>query len=143
MKALIVIVALGLGVSCANAQKMKETDVPAHVKATAFKEYPNIKVEKWEKEGGNYEAEFNVNKVETSVLIDAGGNLIETEVEINVSALPKGVSEYVSKNLAGQKIKEASKISDTKGTITYEAEINKVDYIFDVNGSFIKKVVEK
>ena len=139
MKTLTMIIALGLGVSYAHAQKIKESEVPAPVKAGFSKHYPDIKSVKWEKEGANYEAEFDLKKVETSVLIDASGAILETESEINVSELPKAVSDYVTKNLSGKKIKEASKIIDTKGIVTYEAEVEKTDYIFDANGNFIKQ----
>ncbi|MEO6901669.1 MAG: hypothetical protein ABI315_00780 [Bacteroidia bacterium] len=143
MKNLILITALSLGVSCANAQKIKESEVPAPVKATLAKQFPTIEKVKWEKEGANYEAEFEVKEVETSALINATGNLIETEEEILVNSLPKEVAKYVSKNLSGAKIKEASKITDAKGAITYEAEVNKADYLFDANGVFIKKMKGK
>ena len=127
----------------ANAQKIKSEEVPAAVKSKQASLYPNAKVEKWEKEDGNYEAEFDNGKVETSTLFDASGNLLATETEIATSSLPAAVSEYVTKNLAGKKIKEASKIVDSKNTVTYEAEVDEVDYIFDANGAFLKKEVEK
>ncbi len=143
MKKIIVMLALSFGIGSAFAQKVKEADIPAAVKESFVKHYPNTKVEKWEKEGSNFEAEFESNKVETSVLFDAAGNIIETEIEINVAALPKAASEYIAKNMAGKKIKEASKITDAKGKVTYEAEVDDVDYIFDANGTFVKKEVEK
>lgn len=143
MKKIVLLVALSLGVSLGYSQKVKEAEVPAAVKESFVKHYPNTKVEKWEKEGSNFEAEFESNKVETSVLFDAAGNIIETEIEINIAALPKAASEYVSKNMPGKKIKEASKITDAKGKVTYEAEVDNADYIFDANGNFIKKEVEK
>ena len=127
----------------ANAQKVKEAEVPSAVKAKQTSLYPNAKVEKWGKEEGNYEAEFDNGKVETSTLFDASGNLLETETEISSSALPKGVSDYVAKNLGGKKIKESSKIVDGKNTVTYEAEVDEIDYIFDANGIFLKKSAEQ
>ena len=128
-----------LGVKQVNAQKVKEADVPSAVKKTFATHYSTVKEAKWEKEGSNYEAEFDLNKIETSVLIDANGKLMETETEINVSELPQPVATYVTKNLNGQQVKEASKIVDAKGTVTYEAEVGKSDYIFDATGNFIKK----
>lgn len=139
MKTILIIVLFTLGVRSANAQKIKEADVPASVKATFAKQYPEIKSAKWEKENANYEAEFDLQKVETSVLMDASGSILETEAEIKVSELPKEASDYLTKNLPGKKIKEASKIVDSKGVVTYEAEIDKSDYIFDAAGKFIKK----
>ncbi|MBA3664053.1 MAG: PepSY-like domain-containing protein [Bacteroidetes bacterium] len=143
MKNVLVILALGFGVSCATAQKIKESEVPAAVKTAQEKHFPGSKVEKWEKEGANYESEFDVKKVETSASYDANGTLLETEIEIKTSELPKAVTDYVTKNLAGKKIKEASKITDAAGKISYEAEVGETDYIFDSNGTLLKKETDK
>ena len=75
-----------------------------------------------------------------SILMDAQGNIIETEVEIELNQLPKGVLEYVKANYKGQKVKEAAKITDAKGTLTYEAEIKGMDILFDSTGKFIKEI---
>jgi hypothetical protein len=139
MKTILMMLAFLLGVNQLNAQKVKEADVPATVKKTFAIHYSTIKEAKWEKEGSNYEAKFDLNKVETSVLIDANGNLMETETEIAVAELPQPASAYLAKNLKDQKIKEAAKIIDAKGVVTYEAEIGNADYLFDAKGNFIKK----
>ena len=143
MKTTIVTIALCFGLSYANAQHVKEAEVPAAVKAGFTKQFPGITKVDWRKEDANYEAEFDVNKTETSADIDANGNILETETEIETSALPKGVAEYVTKNLGGKKIKETAKITDAKGVVTYEAEVDKADYIFDSNGAFVKKAEKK
>lgn len=143
MKTLFTIVSLGLGLSLANAQTVKESDVPAPVKDAFKKQYPSAKAEEWEKEGANYEVEFHENKVETSVVYDSNGKFIESEVEIKESELPKGVADYIAKNLPGKKVKEAAKITDAAGKVNFEVEIDNVDYIFDSNGSLVKKEVEK
>jgi hypothetical protein len=127
------------GYGTASAQVLKETDVPAAVKAKFISLYPAKPGVKWEKEKNNYEAEFKQNKMEVSVLFEATGVIVQTEAEIPVSDLPKAVTDYVSKNLPGKKIEEAVKITGAKGKITYEAEIGKTDYLFDENGKFISK----
>lgn len=142
MKKTILFLAIGLIAITANAQKMKESEVPATVKAAFAKKYPAIKAAKWEMENGKYEAEFYLNKVETSVLIDVNENITETESEIALSELPKSVSDYFKKNLLDKKINEASKITDAEGKVTFEAEIDDADYIFDASGAFVKKMVE-
>ena len=139
----MLIAALSLGVSGAFAQKMKEADVPAAVKTGFTKSFPGAKVSKWEKEDGNFEAEFDNNKVETSAVFNAAGNLLETEVEIGASTLPGTIVEYCNKNMPGVAIKEASKITGADGTVKFEAEVGDADYLFDSNGTFIKKEVEK
>lgn len=119
-------------------------EVPAAVKEKFASLYPNVKKAKWEKENGNYEAEFEVNEVETSCVFDANANLLETETEIAVNTLPKAAAEYCAKNHAGKKISEAAKIVDSKNTPYFEAEVKGVgDLIFDASGNFVKKEVEQ
>lgn len=125
--------------TCSFAQKNQEKSVPAVV-GTAFEnQFKNAEDVEWEKEGNNYEVEFEIGEVEQSVLYDATGNLLETEIEIKVSELPNGVAEYVKSNYKG-KIKEASKITDAIGTETYEVEVKRNDIIFDANGKYIKTI---
>ncbi len=121
----------------------KEAEVPAVVKTKFASLYPNVTKVKWGKEGTGFEAEFELNKVETSANFDASGNLLETETEIALSELPANVNTYIAKNIPGEKIKEASKITDAKGMVTYEAEVKGADYIFDNTGNFIKKAEEE
>ena len=94
----------------------------------------------WEKEGVNYEVEFKMNKSMQSVLLDAQGSIIETEIEIEISQLPNGVLDYIKVNYKRQSVREAAKVTDTKGTVTYEAEIKGMDLLFDSNGKFIKEI---
>jgi hypothetical protein len=128
--------------SSAFTQKIQEKDVPANIRAAFQKQYPKVTKAKWSKEGVNFEAEFDLNKEESSVLMDASGNLIETEVEIETSQLPKEIATYIKANYSNKSIKEAAKITDVKGIVTYEAEIKGKDLIFDSTGKFIKEVKE-
>lgn len=133
-------IAAGIMISLAAcAQKMKEADVPSAVKDAFKKAHSDAKEVKWEMEGANFEAEFEIGEVDQSAVYDTSGKLIETEVEIKVEELPAGVRDYISKNYKDAKIKEATKITDAKGTVTYEAEIKDRDLIFDSNGKFIKE----
>jgi len=128
MKHLLILLVPILILSCNNEPKMQEKDVPATVKIALKALYPDVKKVKWENENGNYEAGFESMDSEYSVLLDANGSILETEIEINP----------VDKNYDGQKIKEAAKITDAIGNITFEAEIKGKDLMFDSNGNFIK-----
>lgn len=139
MKTIIVIFSIAVLILSANAQKLKESDVPAPVKTKFTSMYPNVTGAKWEMENSKYEAEFKENSVETSVLFEAGGTYVQTEVEIPISSLPAGVNSYASKNLPGKKIAEATQITSADGSVSYEAEIGGPDYLFDANGNFIRK----
>lgn len=121
-----------------TSQKIQEKDVPVSVKTALQKQYPKAAKVKWSKEADKFEAEFDLNKEETSVLMDASGNVLETEVEIEISQLPKGVAEYVKTNYKSS-IKEAAKITDANGSVSYEAEIKGKDLLFNSNGKFVKE----
>jgi hypothetical protein len=143
MKAILIVIACALTFSKATAQKIKEAEVPAKVKEAFASKYVGAKVEKWEKEDAGYEAEFDLNKVESSAVFDENGNFKEIEQEIKTASLPKGAAEYCTKNFDGYKISEAAIITDASGKVTYEAEMTKgkehFDALFDDKGTFIKK----
>lgn len=139
-KTILSLALLALIGSTAMAQN---DDAPAAVKSKFAADYPNVKKVKWEKEDGHFEAEFEVNGVETSVVYDASGKKLETETAIEVSALPKAASDYIATKYPGQKVKEAAKITDASGKVTYEAEVKEGDLMFDANGHFIELKSEK
>lgn len=144
MKNIISTIALSLIISAAWAQKVKEAEIPSAVKDAFAKKYAGVKVEKWEKEDGNYEAEFDQGKNEMSAVFDPAGNFKQEEVEIKTSALPAAATEYCKTN--GFRCEEATKITDVSGTISYEAEVEKgkeeFDILFDDKGNFVKKTAE-
>ena len=140
MKVPVILLAAMFAVSCSNAQKVSDKEVPTVVKTALQKSFPQATEIKWDKENANYEASFDANETDYSLLIDPSGNVLETEMEIKTDELPANVKAYLFKNYSGKKIKEAAKITDSKGIITYEAEIKGKDLIFDSNGNFIKEV---
>ena len=127
-------------ISNALAQDIKTKDVPAVVKSALAKKYPSATKVSWEKEKGNYEANWGGKSGEdTSVQFTPAGNFVEEVNAIAVSQLPAAVSEYVKAHYIGAKIREAGKVTDAKGTKMFEAEIKGKDLIFDENGKFIKQ----
>lgn len=76
--------------SFAIAQSVSEKEVPAIVKSTFLISYPDQTTVNWEKEKGNYEANFKVGKTQRAMLLDSDGNILETEEEIDAkNYLPK------------------------------------------------------
>ncbi len=140
MKKLMLLAAMVMGVSLGFSQKMKDAEVPAAVKSALQKQFPAAKDVKWDKEKSQYEASFDLNKTDHSVLFDEAGKIVETEVEIEMNQLPKGVAEYIKANYKGVTVKEAAKITDAEGKVTYEAEVKGMDLLFDSTGKFIKEV---
>ncbi len=143
MKTTITTIALCFGLSYANAQHVKETEVPASVKDSFVKKYQGSKVKVWEKEGADFEAEFDLNKIVSSAVFEANGTFKELEQEIKTAELPKAAADYCAKTFVGYKLSEAAKITDGAGKVMFEAEMTKgkehFDAIFDDKGNFVKK----
>ncbi|MBV9961566.1 MAG: PepSY-like domain-containing protein [Parafilimonas sp.] len=114
-------------------------NVPSAVKTAFEKNFPNTTVKKWDKEDGNYEANFSKDGKTMSATFDAAGKWLETETDINVSELPKAVADYVQTNYKGASIKEAAIISNPTSSKMYEAEVKGKDLLFDENGKFLKE----
>lgn len=154
MKNKLVIVLMVLFSTYAMAQEKKENsnenkpvNVPELVKKEFAKKYPSASKVKWSLEkAGEYEAEFDLNKSELSVVIDEKGNVLEVEAEIKEAELPQAVKVTLTKDFAGYKIDEVEK-TEAKGLISYEMEAKKdkaeFELVFDANGKLLKKEEKK
>jgi hypothetical protein len=138
MKAYTIILCFLFTGTFSNAQKISEGRVPAAVKTRFFALYPNMKVDKWVKKAGNYEARFEKDKAKVCVVIDAGGALLNSRIVIEKSTLPGTISEYVEKNYPGNKMKETIRITDAEGHVTYRTEVAKSRLFFDSKGIFMR-----
>ncbi len=134
---------LCFGFIISNAQKIKESNVPSDVQKSFSKKYPGLKVEEWEKEGADYEAEFNLNKGEATAIFEENGKFKSSKQEIQLYDLPKSAADYCTKNFEGYKIDEITKITDASEKVMFkvEMEIGKEYFyaFFDDKGNFIKK----
>ena len=143
MKNLSVIILCVVSFSFALAQGTHKTQIPAKAEDSFKKAYPEAANVKWEKEKDKFEVNFKNKGVLTSIEINNDGKILETEVSIEKSSLPKGIEEQVLKNYNGYKITETAKITDEKGTIKYEVQISKgkkhKDIYFDEKGNELKK----
>lgn len=138
---LFVCMALVVGVSATN---QKEEKIPAAAKSGFAAKFPTAQKVKWGVEKpGEFEAEFTLNGVETSALVDAKGTLLETEAEIKESELPQAVKATLNKDFAGYKLDEIEKATDVKGVTTFEMEAakgkDKLEISFDASGKLLGK----
>ena len=112
--------------------------VPSIVMSALYKRYPDAKNVTWEKEKGNYEANWAGKSGEdSSVQFTPAGDFIEIVNAIPVNQLPEPVIVYVNKHYKGARISEAGKVTDAKGKTSYEAEVRK-NLIFDKNGNVVQ-----
>jgi len=141
---IIVLLTAALMSNAACAQKISADKVPAAVTSAFKAKFPNATKTNWEMENANeYEAGFKLNGEEVSANFDNTGKWLETETEIKVSALPAAVQAALTKDFAGFKIEEASKIESAKDGNCYEAEIEKGEETFDVLFSPDGKMLSK
>lgn len=139
MRKVVIVLLLSSGVTLdASAQKLDALKVPAAVKASFAGKYPGASP-RWEKEDGKFEAGFKQGSQSMSAVYEANGTMTESEISIKVAELPAAVLSYVKEHYKGAAIKEAAKITKADGTVNYEAEVNKMDVLFDANGNFIKE----
>jgi hypothetical protein len=140
MKSIFVfIVTMTFFVSGVLGQEIKSSEVPSVVKSALMKKYPEATKVSWEKENGNYEANWGGKSGEdTAAQFTPQGVFVEIERAISINELPASVKSYVKEHENGAAIKEAAHITDANGKVTYEAEIKGKDLIFDENGKFLR-----
>jgi hypothetical protein len=137
-KYLIVIAVAGTLFTSAVFAQTKIT-VPKDVKAAFESKYPDAKKVTWEKEKGNYEANWGGKSGEdTSVLYSPSGTFIEIAKAISVKQLPASALNYVKSHYKNSSINEAALVTDANGKVTYEVEVAHKDVVFDENGNFKK-----
>lgn len=113
--------------------------VPAVVTSALHKKYAEAKNVTWEKEDGNYEANWGGKSGEdNSVQFTPSGTFIEIVNVIAVNQLPANVTNYIKQHYNGSKNTEAGKVTDATGKLSYEAEVQGKDITFDYNGNFVK-----
>jgi putative PepSY-like beta-lactamase-inhibitor len=133
-----VTIGLCLIAGAASAQRLHNTDVPATVKEALMKRYPAATHVGWEKEKGNFEANWGgLSKEDTSVTFTPAGAFLETVIAIPVGQLPSAVAAYVKKHYPGAKLSEAGRVTDAAGHLKYEAEVKGKDLLFDDKGNFL------
>jgi hypothetical protein len=144
MKKLQMILAAMMVSFFSYAQQLQDKDVPAAVTSAVVAKYPEARQIKWSMDstGSNYIANFKLkeDKYNYSILLQSGGNIIRTEYDIDVAALPKAITDYLSANYPNVQINKAKRtdiIIDNKGTVLYTVELkNKVQpLVFDINGN--------
>lgn len=121
------------------AQQLPATQVPAAVAAAFRKAYPLVKNVQWEKEKNQFEAGFTQNNIQTSVLLSATGELLETETELPPSRLPEPVKSKLATHYKAYKVLEAARIVTARtDAVTYEAEVSlagkRRDVFFSADG---------
>ena len=134
MKALIVIPML---FSIGYAQDLKTKDVPQPVRNALAQKYPQATRVGWEKEKGNFEANWGGRSGEDhSVQFNPAGTFVEAVDAMAVKDVPISVTEYVKTHYHSA-IRGAGRRLDAKGQHTLEIEIRGKDLLFTPEGRYL------
>ena len=140
----MIIMVMALICHATTAQKISADKVPVAA-VNAFKaKFPDASNAKWEMEKKDvYEVNFVAGKEKKSAQFDKSGNWLKTETEIEVSQLPKAVSEAFAKVYPSYTIKEVEQVSSPNYTDAYELEIvrgtAKTEVLLSPEGKLIKE----
>lgn len=139
MKAFLFILgACGAAVTV-SAQDLKTKDVPAVVRTALTKRNPEATKVSWEKEKGNYEANWGGRSGEDhSVQFSPAGEFVEEVDAMAAKDLPAPVGEYVKEHYHSS-IREAGRRVDAKGAHTFEVEVKGKDLLFTTEGAFLSE----
>lgn len=119
------------------AQTVPVSKIPALVQAGFSKKYPNVTKLKWDKEDKDFEASFSLDNRKMSVLLNAKGDILETEEEVSKNAIPPAAIEYVQKIYPKSIIKETAKITKQSGEVVFEVEVTGKNLFFDAKGNIL------
>ncbi|WP_162428391.1 PepSY-like domain-containing protein [Pontibacter pudoricolor] len=106
-----------------NAQDVATKDVPSTVAAALTQKFANATDLDWEMNGTNYEADFDVNRVDHNVLIDPSGKILMTKRDIQKKDLPQAVSSAISQNHKGLRLDDME-VLEIDGTTYYQVELD-------------------
>ncbi|MCB0649901.1 MAG: PepSY-like domain-containing protein [Saprospiraceae bacterium] len=130
-------------VASACAQK----NIPNAVKAAFAEKFPGATSIKWEKEDGEFEAEFKWQQSEYSANYSMDGKWMETEKSIDKKDLPEAVTATLADQFKDYKIKEANLLSNPEMEVAYEVELKSglktIEVLLDASGKVIKKEKEE
>jgi len=121
-----------------------QDDVPAVVKNAFAGQFAGAESVNWEDpEDGVYEVEFEQGGKEMMAKFDAGGNWLETEVEIAEADLPEAVKQAIAAQFAGYKIDkvetEATPEMPLAYKVRFEQDDSEVTATFSAEGEVLKK----
>lgn len=100
-----------------SAQKIKASKVPEKVMMAFRNAQPTVRIASWSRESTDFRVDFkNVRAEEVSLLFSAQGVLLETEIGIDFSELPRPTQN----TFKGNKLKNIQKVTDRRGKVTYK-----------------------
>lgn len=124
MKLLVSAMTLNAVLWGACSPDLRESKVPSVVRNSVATHFAGAGSVEWEKERQNYEAEFRVDTVSYTVLVNPGGTLLRFKHEITPAQLPPAVQQTLQSQYAGYEVDGTEKI-EQDGQTFYQVEVEK------------------
>jgi hypothetical protein len=124
MKQMLSAIAISSVLWGACSPDLRESKVPSVVRNTVATQFSGTSKVEWEKERQNYEAEFWIDTVGYTVLVNPEGTLLRFKHEIPLTLLPPAVQQTLQSQYAGFEVEDAEKI-EQGGQTFYQVEVEK------------------
>lgn len=105
------------------SQDIPATQVPPAVIKSFTSYFPNTSRVEWERKGKQYEAEFNVKRVDHKALFENNGKLIVYKKDIPQSQLPAAVKQAIRQQYSNYRIDDTERIARS-GHVYYQVELD-------------------
>jgi len=132
------------GIASSNAQDIDKNQVPSAVKSAFMKAYPKATDVDWEMKGNNYEADFDLAKVDYKATYTSAGKAISVEKDIPNSQLPALIVKNIKAKYPKGRIDDVDLIN-TGGKISYKVDIEgtpDVNVWYTADGKFVKELAD-
>lgn len=116
----------GSAVLAINAQDVPAKDVPQAVSSALTQQYATAKDLEWEKSGDNYEAEFDIEGTEHTVLISPSGEILMTKSDVLLDGLPQPVKSALDQKYKDMPLDDMELI-ERDGKTYYQVELDDTD----------------
>jgi len=117
--------------SCSN--NLSGTEVPAVLTTTLMATFPEATDVEWEKKLEDYEAEFDINKVEYTALMNASGEMIMYKHDVTEQEFPEVVRAVIHQKYNGMKLDDYEKLF-LNGQSYFQVELDGTGKVFSSDG---------
>ena len=125
--------------------EMKFSEVPTLVKTAFDSEFPSARNVRWRPSDKDFEAVYQKNGREKSILYDVNGKLQSEELEMSQREIPLAIKQYLSSIYVGSSVKRAKREKTEEGTfyeVTLIIDEKEVVFDFDADGKLLNEGLE-
>lgn len=112
----------GSAILATHAQDIKEKDVPQAVISALSQKYAGVTNTEWEREGDNFEAEFDMEGTEQTVLLNPSGEILMTKSDVLLNDLPQPIKSALDQKYKDMPVDDTEQL-EKEGQTFYQLEV--------------------